>query len=636
MAVSMLAFRTAAEELLGAVTDEQRADRRACDEFFRGSGLVLPGPGVRTLGKRMRTFWRLLGFLRPYRGGVLVSFALAAGAMGAGVLIPYLVGHTIDEIRGGSVDLWPLAGAVAAAGVLRLGFSVSRRLVAGRVSLGVEYDLRNRMYEHLHSLELGFFDMQQTGQLMSRATVDLQSVRFFLGYGLIFILQSALTILIAAGVMLAVAPGLALVALAPMPFVIWISFRYGRRNRPASQEVQQRIAELTAEAEENIGGVRVVKAFAQEERQLRRFRHTVKRVFDQSMVSTRLRAFYSPFIGFLPQLGLAGVLFVGGRQAIRGEITIGEFVAFYGYVLLLTSPMRMLGIALGMAQRAVASGQRVFELLDREPRLTAPPGAPPLPAGDGRVELRDVCFEYEGTEPVLRGIDLDVAAGRTVALVGPTGSGKTTLVMLIPRLYDVTRGNVLVDGVDVRSVDPASLRREVAVVSDDAFLFSASLRDNIAYARPEAGDDEVVEAAERAGLGGLIDDDLPDGLDTLVGERGLTLSGGQRQRVAIARALLAEPRILILDDATSSVDATTESQIKSALAEVMEGRTTFVIAHRLSTIALADEVVVIEDGRVAARGTHEELLGDSDLYREIAEKGLPEQVFLTRAEVANL
>jgi ABC-type multidrug transport system fused ATPase/permease subunit len=579
----------------------------------------------------MRTFWRLLGFLRPYRGGVAVSFVLAAAAMGAGVLIPYLVGRTIDEIRQGAVDIWPLATAVAAAGLLRLAFSVSRRLLAGRVSLGVEYDLRNRMYEHLHSLELGFFDSQQTGQLMSRATVDLQAVRFFLGYGLIFILQSALTILIAAGVMLAVAPGLALVALAPMPFVIWVSFRYGRRNRPATQEVQQRIAELTAEAEENIGGVRVVKAFAQEERQLGRFRHTVKRVFDQSMVSTRLRAFYSPFIGFLPQLGLAAVLFVGGRQAINGTITVGEFVAFYGYVLMLTFPMRMLGMALGMAQRAVASGQRVFELLDREPRLTAPPDAPALPPGDGRVELRGVCFGYEGAEPVLRGIDLTVEAGRTVALVGPTGSGKTTLVMLIPRLYDVTRGAVLVDGVDVREVDPGSLRQEVAVVSDDAFLFSASLRDNIAYARPEAGDDEVVMAAARAGLGTLVDD-LPDGLDTLVGERGLTLSGGQRQRVAIARALLAEPRILILDDATSSVDATTESQIKAALTEVMEGRTTFVIAHRLSTIALADEVVVIEDGRVAARGTHEELLDDSELYREIAEKGLPDRVFLTRED----
>ena len=583
----------------------------------------------------MRTFWRLLGFLRPYRGGVGVSFLLAAAAMGTGVLIPFLVGRTIDEIRGGTVNLWPLALAVAGAGLLRLAFSVSRRLVAGRVSLGVEYDLRNRMYEHLHSLELGFFDSQQTGQLMSRATVDLQSVRFFLGYGLIFMLQSALTIVIAAAVMFAVAPGLAAVALAPTPFVIWIAFRYGRRNRPASQEVQQRIAELTAEAEENIGGVRVVKAFAQEERQLRRFRHTVKRVFDQSMVSTRLRAYYSPFIGFLPQLGLAAVLLVGGRQAINGTITVGDFVAFYGYVLLLTSPMRMLGMALGMAQRAVASGARVFELLDRQPRLTAAPGAPELPPGAGHVEMRDVCFGYEGADPVLRGVDLDVEAGRTVALVGPTGSGKTTLVMLIPRLYDVTRGSVLVDGVDVREVDPASLRREVAVVSDDAFLFSASLRDNIAYARPEAGDEEILMAAARAGLGSLVND-LPDGLETLVGERGLTLSGGQRQRVAIARALLAEPRILILDDATSSVDATTESQIKAALAEVMEGRTTFVIAHRLSTIALADEVVVLEDGKVAARGTHDELLETSELYREIAEKGLPEQVFLTRAEVANL
>jgi ABC-type multidrug transport system fused ATPase/permease subunit len=579
----------------------------------------------------MGTFWRLLGFLRPYRAGVISSFALAAAAMGTGVLVPYLVGQTVDEIRHGGDDLWPLAIAVAAAGFLRLAFSVSRRLVAGRVSLGVEYDLRNRMYEHLHSLELAFFDSQQTGQLMSRATVDLQAVRFFLGYGLIFILQSALTILIAAGVMVVVDPALAAVSLAPMPFVIWVAFRYGRRNRPASQEVQQRIAELTAEAEENIGGVRVVKAFAQEERQLRRFNHATRRVFDQSMVSTRLRAFYSPFIGFLPQLGLAALLLVGGRQAAGGSLSIGDFVAFYGYVLMLTSPMRMLGIALGMAQRAVASGQRVFELLDREPRLTAPPGAPPLPAGGGRVELRGVTFAYDGGEPVLRHVDLDVEAGRRVALVGPTGSGKTTLVMLIPRLYDVDQGSVLVDGVDVRDVDPSSLRREVAVVSDDAFLFSASLGDNIAYARPDADESEVIAAAARAGLAELIDD-LPEGLDTLVGERGLTLSGGQRQRVAIARALLAAPRILILDDATSSVDATTESQIKAALSEVMEGRTTFVIAHRLSTIALADEVVVLEDGEVAARGAHEDLLDSSELYREIAEKGLPDQVFLTRED----
>ncbi len=577
----------------------------------------------------MKVFRRLLGFLRPYRVGVSWSFLLAGLAMGTGVLIPFLVGRTVDHVRTGHTNLWPLAGAIMAAAAARFALSAARRLVAGRVSLGVEFDLRNRVYEHLQSLELAFFDEQQTGQLMSRSTVDLQSVRFFLGYGLIFIAQSALTILIAAGVMFAVNPGLAAVTLAPTPFVIWVAARYGRRNRPASQEVQQRIAELTAEAEENVSGIRVVKAFAQEERQLIRFRRAVKRVFDQSMVSTRLSAFYAPLIAFLPNLGLAALLFVGGRQAINGTITVGDFVAFYGYVVMLTGPMRMLGIALGMAQRAVASGARVFEILDREPRLVSRPDAPPLPSGRGRVELRDVSFGYEGAAPVLRDVDLTVEAGRTVALVGATGSGKSTLVMLIPRLYDVTEGNVIVDGADVRDVEVGSLRREVAFVSDDPFLFSASVRDNIAYARPDASDDEVREAARRAGAEEFIDA-LPGGFETRIGERGYTLSGGQRQRIAIARALLKDPRILILDDATSSVDATTESRITRALHELTRGRTTFIIAHRLSTIALADEIVVLEDGRIAAHGTHEELLETSDLYREIAEKGLPDQVFLNR------
>ncbi len=587
----------------------------------------------------MHTFWRLLGFLRPYRRGVVISFVLAAAAMGMGVLIPFLIGRTVDDIDDGGGSLTTLAIALVAAGLLRLVFSVVRRLVAGRVSLGVEFNLRNLMYSHLQSLELGFFDSQQTGQLMSRATVDLSAVRFFLGYGLIFMLQAALTIVIAAGVMLAVNPGLAAIALAPTPFVIWAAFRYGKFNRPASQEVQQRIAELTAEAEENVSGVRVVKAFAQEQRQLRRFDHAVKRVFDQSMVSTRLRAFYNPLIGFLPQLGLAAVLLIGGRQAIEGTITLGDFVAFYGYVVMLAGPMRMLGVSLGMAQRAVASGTRVFEILDRAPEMTAPAGAPGLPEGGGRVEFRDVSFGYAGADPILRDVDLDVEAGRTVAVLGATGSGKTTLVNLIPRLYDVTSGAVLVDGADVREVDPAALRREIALVSDDAFLFSAPLGENIAYARPGASEDEIRDAARRAGLDEFVGG-LEHGYDTLVGERGLTLSGGQRQRVAIARALLARPRILILDDATSSVDATTENRIKEALSEVMEGRTTFVIAHRLSTIALADEIVVLEEGRIVERGTHDELVEGSGLYREIAERGLPDQVFLNRKpeerEVAGL
>ncbi|HEY0633698.1 MAG TPA: ATP-binding cassette domain-containing protein, partial [Thermoleophilaceae bacterium] len=319
---------------------------------------------------------------------------------------------------------------------------------------------------------------------------------------------------------------------------------------------------------------------------------------------------------------------------------IGEFVAFYGYVQLLAGPVRMLGIALGMAQRAVASGARVFEVLDRKAQMTVPEGAGDLPPGEGHVELRDISFAYEGSEePVLRGIDLDVPAGRTIALVGGTGSGKSTLVSLLPRLYDPSAGSVWIDGADVSTVRLQSLRAQVGLVSDDPFLFSDTVRNNIAYARFDAPQEAIEDAARRADIHDFIVS-LPDGYDTLVGERGMTLSGGQRQRLAIARALVMDPRVLILDDATSSVDATTEAAIKRALRELMEGRTTFIIGHRLSTIALADEIVVLEDGRIAERGTHDELIEASELYREIAEKGAPDRRFLTREtaerEVAGL
>ena len=582
----------------------------------------------------MATFRRLLGFLAPYRGGVAASGLLALAAMGMTVAIPYLTGRAIDQIRDRDRHALLMLGlAVAAAGVLRLALTVVRRLVAGRVSLGVELDLRARIYAHLLSLELSFFDRQQTGQLMSRATVDLQAVRFFLGYGLVFMIQSALTIVLAAGAMFFIEPGLAALSLLPVPFVIVIAYRYGRRSRPAIQEVQQRIAELTADVEENVSGVRVVKAFAAEERQLARFETSVGRVFSQSMISTRLQAFYNPFIGFLPQIGLAAILFFGGRRVIDGSLRPGEFSAFYIYLLMLLSPMRTLGLMLGLAQRATASGARLFQILDREPAIVGKPGAPGLPTGAGHVELRGVTLRYEGTPtPALRNVTLDVPAGRTLAVVGATGSGKTALVQLIPRLYDVSEGAVLIDGADVRDVDPDDLRRAIAIVNDDPFLFSASVAENIAYARPSATREEVETAARLAQADGFVER-LPDGYDTRVGERGLTLSGGQRQRIAIARAFLADPRILILDDATSSVDASTEQAIKQALREVMRGRTTIVIAHRLSTIALADEIVVLEDGAVAAHGTHEELLEVSELYAEIVEKGLPDQVFLTRKPV---
>ncbi len=626
----------------------------------------------------MSTFYRLLGFLRPYRRGVAVSAALACAAMVMTVLVPYLTGLAVEAIKHGAThgrlgelsqrasdrhELVVLALVITGAVLVRWVLTYWRRMVAGRISLGIEFDLRETLYEHLQRLELGFFDRQQTGQLMSRATVDLQAVRFFLGYGLVFILQAALTIVLAGVAMLTINPALALIAMAPVPFVVVISQRYGRTARPAIQEVQQRIAELTADAEENISGVRVVKSFARESHQLERFRHTVGRVFDQSMVATRLEATYNPVIGFLPQLGLAAVLLIGGERVIHHHLNVGQFAQFYLYLNMLIGPMRSLGDTLGLAQRATASGARIFQVLDRAPRIVEPAGARPLPDGNGHVELRGVTLRYDETddfgavysapregshldEPAGRAaatngagphppraalcdVDLDVAAGTTVALVGGTGSGKTSLVSLISRLYDTSEGQVLLDGADVREVELPALRRAVAVVSDDPFLFSATVAENIAYGRPEAGRAEIEAAARRAQAHGFVSA-LPQGYDTRVGERGLSLSGGQRQRIAIARALLADPRVLVLDDATSSVDASTEQQIKLALDEAMTGRTTFVIAHRLSTISLADEIVVLDHGRVIAHGDHEHLLEESELYREIVEKGLPDQVFLTR------
>ncbi|UJA20394.1 ABC transporter ATP-binding protein [Thermoleophilia bacterium SCSIO 60948] len=575
----------------------------------------------------MATLRRLMSYLRPYRRTVIWSLVFAWGAMGMTVLIPFLVGQTVDRIQGAdaadeAVVVWPLALAIVGAGILRLGLTVVRRLIAGKVSVDVERDLRGDMYAHLQKLELGFFDSQQTGQLMSRATVDLQSVRFFLGYGLIFLTQNILTLVLAAAVMIVISPWLAFLALIPVPFVIYAATRFNRVSRPALREVQQRMADVSAEAEESVSGIRIVKAFAREDHMLGRFRSKVGWLFDQALFSTRLRAFYSPLLGFLPSLGLAVVLFVGGREVVEGRLSLGDFTAFYTYLVMLVGPMRMIGVSLAMAQRAVASGDRMFEILDREPTIESKPGAGPLPDGPGVVELRDVELTYTGgTDPALADVDLRVEGGSTIALVGPTGSGKTSLVALLARLYDPDRGVVAIDGADVRDVDLEALRAEVAIVADESFLFSATIAENIAYGKPGATQAEIGAAARRAQAHGFVAE-LPEGYDTLVGERGLTLSGGQRQRVAIARALIAEPRILILDDATSSVDATTEALIKRGLEEVMAGRTTFIVAHRLSTISLADEIVVMDAGRIVDRGTHEELLESSELYGEIAEFGV--------------
>ncbi|MBK5233272.1 MAG: ABC transporter ATP-binding protein [Thermoleophilia bacterium] len=563
----------------------------------------------------MPTFRRLLGFLRPHRRELWGSLIFAWAAMGMTVLIPWLIGETVNAIQDGNKpDILPLVGFILGAAVLRLGLTMVRRVVAGKVSLAVEFDLRQQIYGHLMRLELGFFDTQQTGQLMSRATVDLGAIRFFLGYGLIFFSQSLLTVLLAGTVMFFINPWLALIALLPAPLVVLTAVRYSRQSRPAMQEVQQRIAELTAEAEENVTGIRVVKAFGQEDYQLLRFQGAVSRLFDQSIKSTRIQAFFSPLIGALPQIGTALVLLIGGHAVLNGTMNIGEFTAFYTYMILLASPLRMVGMALGMAQRAVAAGNRYFEILDRDPEIVSPENAPPLPSGGGGVSMKSVSLRYSaGTPEALSDIDLEVAPGTRLGIVGPSGSGKTSLVALIARLYDPTSGSVSIDGADLRSIDVTSLRRHTAYVSEDSFLFGDTIASNIAYARAEADLEEVERAARLAQADEFIEE-LPDGYDTVVGERGLTLSGGQRQRVAIARALLADPRILILDDATSSLDATTEQAIRAGLAEVMKDRTTFVIGHRLSTISLADEIILMDAGRIADRGTHSELLARSALY----------------------
>ncbi|HWH15692.1 MAG TPA: ABC transporter ATP-binding protein [Miltoncostaeaceae bacterium] len=571
----------------------------------------------------MTTLLRLLGFLRPYRVAVLVTALAAAGLMACTLTLPYLTGRVIDDVlaEGRRDALTPLLSAVVLVVLVRFVLGVVRRVLAGRVSLAVEYDMRDVVFGHAQRLSFAFFDRMPVGQLMSRATSDLQTVRFFLGYGLVFLFMNAFTLVLATTILLVIDARLALVSLLVGPALIAVAVRYSRRTAPVRVDVQQKLGEVTQAAEESIVGVRVVKAFGRERERTDRFGATARRAFDRSMDATRLESFYQPAMGFLPVVGLAVVLLYGGSLVIDGDLTLGQFVQFYLYLTLLMGPFRMLGNLVGQAQRAVAGGQRIFEITDAVPDVQEAPGATPLPDGGGAIRFEGVRFAYAEGRPVLDGVDLDIAAGTTVALIGPTGSGKTTLTELIPRYYDPAEGRVLVDGADVRTVRLQDLRRAIGVVSQEPFLFSASVRDNIAYGRPDASDEEVRAAARRARADAFIEA-LPQGYDTLIGERGLMLSGGQRQRLAIARAVITDPRILVLDEATASVDASTEREIQDALRDVMRGRTTLIIAHRLSTIRLADELVVLDGGRVVARGRHEELYAESALYREIHDGGL--------------
>ncbi len=574
-----------------------------------------------------RTFVRLLGFLNPYRASLIVSSTLAILSQLASVLVPVLTGVVINEIDG-DPDTRVLVleiAAIVVLGLVRGALMYGRRMISGRQALGVEYDLRDELYSHFLRLSFGFYDRSQTGQLMSRATIDLQAVRFFLGYGLIFFAQHVVTIVVVTAVLFFYSWKLAFVALAITPIIAGVAYRYSRVSQPVLREVQQKLAEVSIVAEESITGVHVVKSFAQESRREEHFSEAADTVFEQTLAANRQRALYVPLLTFMPLVAQALVLLAAGRMVISGSLTLGAFFTFNLLLAMLVMPLRMLGMWVGQAQRAIAAGKRIFEILDEPEEVADRPDAARLARGPGHVLFEDVSFGYDPERLVLEHVSLDIPAGGTIALIGPTGSGKTTLAALVPRFYDATAGRIVVDGVDVRDVARRSLRREIGVIAQDPFLFSASIRDNIALGMPDAPHEAVVAAARAAEAHDFILE-LPHGYETVVGERGITLSGGQRQRIAIARALLIDPRILILDDATASVDATTEARIRAGLREVMRGRTTIIIAHRLSTIALADEVVVLDHGRIAARGTQAELLEASEVFREIHEHGLLQEV----------
>ena len=579
------------------------------------------------------TFARLLGFLRPYKLGVAVSVVLAVGSQAAQIALIWVTGTVIDDaiIPRDTQKLWFYVWLILGLGLVRALLMAGRRLISGKQALDVEMDLRQGLYAHLVRLSFGFYDRHPTGQLMSRATVDLQGVRFFLGYGLIFFFQNVLTVVSVTIVLLFFEWQLALIALAITPILVVLAYRYSRVAHPTLRDVQQKLADVATVAEENIVGVHVVKSFAQEAAERAKFDARSEAVFKQTIRANRQRALYVPLISWVPMLAQAAVLLVGARMVASGSLTVGGFVRFNLYLGMLVMPLRSLGMWIGQAQRATAAGERIFEIMDAPEEIADRPGAVALPPGGGDLRLEGVGFEYMTQRPVLEDIDLAVPAGKTIALIGHTGSGKTTLTSLVPRFYDVTVGRVLVDGTDVRDVTLHSLRRSIGVISQDPFLFSATVRENITFGAPDLSDEEVERVARLAQAHEFVER-LPDGYDTVIGERGITLSGGQRQRLAIARAIAVDPRILILDDATASVDATTEAKIRLGLREAMRGRTTLIIAHRLSTISLADEVVVLDAGRIVASGNHDDLLHRSQVYRDIYEHGLLERQFADAVE----
>ena len=584
-----------------------------------------------------REGWRLLrDSLRPQWRWVIFSVFAALLWTCSKLAVPLLVAAAVDQgiVPGDTGEIVKYTGLIVFVGLLQGVGMGMRRYGALRMSYRVETNLRARLFADLQLLHFAYHDEAQTGQLMAHANTDLYQISQWLSLGPISL--SSLFILIGVIiVMLLSSPVLALLALGALPLLNVLATRFSRKLAPVGLEQQQKLGDLSAVVEESVAGIRAVKGFGAEQLEVDRLDTEANAVLERSLVAARLRAGFLPALDFLPALSLAAILWYGGHQVIDGNLELGDLVAFNLYIVMLILPLRLTGQLIAQAARATGAAGRIYEVLVTDPLITDPAHRTPLPInGKGELRFEGVDFRYGDGPMVLEGLDVVLRPGEAVALVGPTAGGKTTVARLIPRFYDVTDGRVLLDGVDVRDLDLSDIRGAVGIVFEDTFLFSDSVRENIAFANPEAHLDHVRRAAALAGAADFIES-LPDGYETIIGEHGYSLSGGQRQRIAIARAVLADPRVLILDDATSSVDPTKEHEIRAALREVMAGRTTIIIAHRPATIALADRVVLLDHGRAVEEGTHEELLERSVLYRSVlAESTHADDVAAEAAEAA--
>ena len=582
----------------------------------------------------MKALGRLLSYLKVYRKLAFLALFCLIVATAGNLAVPGLGQRLIDRgiLQHDRHVVLLLAGAIIAVALVRAIFSFYQGYLTAKISQGVAYDLRNALYEKIQKLSFSYHDRTQTGQLLTRVTSDVELAQQFLATAFLQAIGGLLMLVGSIVLMVRTDAPTAAVLLVLGPVAVFLFFFFFRKTRPLFVLAQQKLSQLNVALQENLAGVRVVRAFARQAYEIRRFARHNREVMEVQLKVRRTLAFAMPLIFFIANLSTAAVIWLGGKSVIAGRMTIGELSAFSNYILMAIFPIFMLSFLMGSIAQAAAGSQRIFEILDTPLEIQEKPDAVPLPPIEGRVEFRDVWFRYFESQPwVLQAVSFVAEPGQKVALLGATGSGKSTIINLIPRFYDATRGQVLIDGYDVRDVTLASLRRQIGIVLQDTLLFSGTIRENIAFGKPEATMEEIIAAAKAAQAHDFITA-FPDGYETLVGERGVTLSGGQKQRIAIARALLVDPRILILDDATSSVDFQTEQRLRKALAVLMEGRTSFIIAQRISTVLDADLILVLDKGRIVAQGCHEELLESSPLYAEIYYGELEEDVAVRRRD----